>query len=570
MVASQSGGNASIAVAAALGAAAGAIAATAVIRAQRSEPPAKTKSKDYLNAESALLTQLRAVRVVPVLAISDASKAVPLANAMIDGGLNILEVVFRTDAAADALRQISAAVPRAHLGAGTILTVEQAALAVEAGAKFIVSPGLNPAVVNWCLDRNIPVIPGIATPSEIEHAMRMGLTTLKFFPAETNGGPAAIKAICAPFSGLTIMPTGGVTEQNLKSYLSLKQVVAVGGTWMVPQDAVQNGERELLKSLAKSAKEAAQVVGLATEGTVATASIDRTARLWSIETGECLMSFLGHDDQVMSVKFSPDGQEVVTASTDSTVKLWSCETGKCIMTLVGHSGPVFTASFSPVGESLLTAGHDRTVKVWDVSSGSCMATLKKFDKTINGADYSPDGKLIATATDDPEVHLWSSETFACVCTIAGHEKKVFSVHFSSNGKLLLTASMDGTARISDVETGENKLIIKGHDDWLRCASFSPDGLKVVTASGDGTAKTWSAITGEPLLTLTGHEDWLRVALFSSDGRMIVTASKDGSARVWRADNGECVRKLDGHKAWVRSAAFAPTSRIRTRQFSEFA
>eukprot|EP00931_Biecheleriopsis_adriatica_P062146 TRINITY_DN37420_c0_g1_i1.p1 TRINITY_DN37420_c0_g1~~TRINITY_DN37420_c0_g1_i1.p1 ORF type:complete len:582 (-),score=150.69 TRINITY_DN37420_c0_g1_i1:85-1602(-) len=505
------------------------------------------------------------------MAVPDASNVAPLATALVDGGLSVLEVVFRTEAAEEALRRMSAEEPRVLLGAGTILNTEQAANAVAAGAKFIVSPGLNPEVVDWCLARAIPVIPGVATPSEVEQAMRQGLTTLKFFPAEANGGPAALKAMCAPFPGLTFMPTGGVTEQNLKAYLTLKQVVAVGGTWMVPQDAIASGNAELLRSLARSAIQAAQGVGLATAGKVATASIDHTARLWNIETGDCLVSFLGHEDQVMSVGFSADGQKLATASTDGTAKLWNCETGKCIMTLVGHTGPVFTAFFAPDGETVLTASHDRTVKLWDPTTGTCEKTLAKFDKTINGAVYSPDGTMIATATDDSEVAIWDSETLECVRKITGHEKKVFTVNFSFDGQLLLTASMDGTARISEVETGKNKLTIRGHDDWLRCAAFSPDSLKVVTASGDGTAKTWSAVTGESLLTLSGHEDWLRVASFSGDGRLVVTASKDGTARVWRADNGECVRKLDGHKAWVRSAAFAPTaSPIRNRQFSEFA
>jgi len=177
---------------------------------------------------------------------------VAIADALVKGGLPVVEVVFRTAAAEEALRRMSA-VPGALLGAGTILSPAQAAKAVAAGARFIVSPGLNPEVVNWCRSRSVPVIPGVATPSEVEAAMRLGLTTLKFFPAEANGGVAALKAICAPYSGLSFMPTGGVSEKNLESYLSIPQVVACGGTWMVPQDAVAKGDVGRVKELAESA-----------------------------------------------------------------------------------------------------------------------------------------------------------------------------------------------------------------------------------------------------------------------------------------------------------------------------
>ncbi|CAE7587645.1 HET-E1 [Symbiodinium sp. CCMP2456] len=452
--------------------------------------------------------------------------------------------------------------------------------AVSCGAKFIATPGLNSEVLGWCLQRKIPVIPGVATPSEVQEASRMGLSLLKFFPAEVNGGTEGLKAISAPFPHINFYPSGGVTEKNLQAYLSLKQVIAVGGSWMVPQDAISGGDPELLKTLALSTLQALRVpkglapqrrpalsqvarsVGQASDGKVATASIDHTARLWSIDTGDCLMTFSGHADQVMCVSFSPDGELLATASTDKTAKLW-LQTGQCIVTCVGHSGPVYTAFFSPDGCNLLTSSHDRTVKIWDTTSGLLTATLSKFERSIHSAVYSPDGQLIATAIDDPEVSIWSAKTLERVKVLSGHDMKVFSVQFSHDGNLLLTASMDQSARITDVHTGQTKLVITGHDDWLRCAAFSPDSLKVVTASGDGMAKTWSAVTGRPLLSLAGHEDWLRMAAFSADGRCVVTASKDGSARVWRSDNGKCLRKLDGHKSWVRWAAFAPNRHHRS-------
>lgn len=200
-----------------------------------------------------MLEKLKEVRVVPVVAVPNADVAEALAEALVAGGLPVIEVVFRTAAAEEALRRMARAVPQALLGAGTILSPAQAEQAVAAGAQFIVSPGLNPEVVTWCQRNGVPVVPGVATPTEVEAAMRLGLSFMKFFPAEANGGAAALKAICAPYSGLNFMPTGGVSEKNLGTYLSIPQVVAAGGTWMVPADAISSGDVNRIKELSTKA-----------------------------------------------------------------------------------------------------------------------------------------------------------------------------------------------------------------------------------------------------------------------------------------------------------------------------
>lgn len=258
---SESSSSSSALLAAGLaGAAAGAAAAVAVTLLWREVPRNLTKSQVYLRAEDQLLKQLRSARIVPVVSMKSSSSAAAVATALVDGGLPVVEVVFRSAAAEDVLRAMAAGEPRAILGAGTILSATMASRAVAAGAQFIVSPGLNPEVVDWCWRKGVPVIPGVATPSEIEAAMRMGLTTLKFFPAEANGGVAALKAISAPYPSLTFMPTGGISVELLKSYLSLKQVVAVGGSWMVPEDLLSTGNTEGIKDLAKKASTAARAI----------------------------------------------------------------------------------------------------------------------------------------------------------------------------------------------------------------------------------------------------------------------------------------------------------------------
>jgi len=180
--------------------------------------------------------RLRAARVVPVITIDDPDDAVPLARALSTGGLTCAEITFRTPRAAEAIRRISAEAPDLLAGAGTVLTPAQVDAARDAGAQFVVAPGLNPRVVEHCKALGLPVYPGIATPTEVEAALELGLTTLKFFPAEPMGGLGYLKAIAAPFVGVNFMPTGGVSATNVAAYLAFDRVVACGGSWMAPAD----------------------------------------------------------------------------------------------------------------------------------------------------------------------------------------------------------------------------------------------------------------------------------------------------------------------------------------------
>ena len=179
------------------------------------------------------------IGIVPVIAIDDADKAVPLAKALVKGGLPAAEVTFRTAAAEEAIKRIVAEVPEMLVGAGTVLTKEQADRAIAAGVKFIVSPGFNPEITKYVIDKGMLMMPGTATPGEMEQAMSMGLDVVKFFPAEQNGGVAKLKAVAGPYTNLRWMPTGGVNAKNLLDYLSFNKIVACGGTWMVKKDLIQ-------------------------------------------------------------------------------------------------------------------------------------------------------------------------------------------------------------------------------------------------------------------------------------------------------------------------------------------
>ena len=189
-----------------------------------------------VHSETPVLERVASLRIVPVIVIDDPGAAVPLAQALGDGGLPCAEVTLRTPGALESLRRMAGELPEMLVGAGTVLSPAQAADARAAGARFIVAPGFNLAVVEYCQSVDLPVFPGVCTPTEIEMALGAGLSVLKFFPAEPMGGLAFLKAIAAPYVGVSFMPTGGIGPSNLASYLAFPRVVACGGSWMAPND----------------------------------------------------------------------------------------------------------------------------------------------------------------------------------------------------------------------------------------------------------------------------------------------------------------------------------------------
>ena len=204
--------------------------------------------------------QFKELRVVPVVVLEKTVDAVPLARALVQGGLPCAEITFRTDASAESIRLMSEKYPNMLVGAGTVLTTEQVDLAVKSGAKFIVSPGFDAEIVDYCMEKNIPVFPGCISPSEVAQAVKRGLKVVKFFPAEQAGGIAMIKAMAAPYHNIRFMPTGGINTENLKDYLSCNKILCCGGSWMVKRDMIRNGEFAKIQGLVKEAKELADTI----------------------------------------------------------------------------------------------------------------------------------------------------------------------------------------------------------------------------------------------------------------------------------------------------------------------
>ncbi|MBO4885025.1 MAG: bifunctional 4-hydroxy-2-oxoglutarate aldolase/2-dehydro-3-deoxy-phosphogluconate aldolase [Clostridia bacterium] len=200
-----------------------------------------------------MIQKFASLGIVPVIKLNDPADAVPLCRALAKGGLPVAEITFRTAAAEESIRRVAKELPDVLVGAGTVLTVEQADKAMNAGAQFIVTPGFNPEVVGHCVEKGYPIFPGCPTTSDIEQAIRFGLKVVKFFPAEAMGGVATIKAVSAPYGDMLFMPTGGVNEDNLNTYLSFPKIIACGGSWMAKSDLIEAGAFDKIEEITRSA-----------------------------------------------------------------------------------------------------------------------------------------------------------------------------------------------------------------------------------------------------------------------------------------------------------------------------
>ncbi|NET05762.1 MAG: hypothetical protein F6K16_13870 [Symploca sp. SIO2B6] len=287
---------------------------------------------------------------------------------------------------------------------------------------------------------------------------------------------------------------------------------------------------------------------------IATASADKTAKLWSLE-GKKLLTLSGHKNWVNSVSFSPDGKLLATASADKTAKLWSLE-GKELLTLSGHENRVNSVSFSPDGKILATASGDKTAKLWS-QDGRYLNTLQGHEAAVRGVSFSPDGKFIATASADKTAKLWSRDG-RYLKTLKGHSATIRSVSFSPDGKLIATASADKTVKLWSRD-GRYLNTLEGHTATIRCISFSPDGKLLATASADKTVKLWSR-DGHYLNTFQGHDSRLNRVSFSPDGKLIATASEDTTVKLW-SRNGHYLNTLQGHDARIDSVSFSPDGKL---------
>jgi len=281
---------------------------------------------------------------------------------------------------------------------------------------------------------------------------------------------------------------------------------------------------------------------------------------------------------VISVAFSPDGQQLATSDTSGEIHLWQIATGKQLLICSGHAHWTWALAFSPDGEFLASASDDYLVKLWEVKTGECLKTFRGHTYSVNAISFSPDGQQIATSSQDATIRIWDVNAPVnrlqvdtdksllgivdeCIQILADHESRVWSIAFSPDGETLVSGSEDKTIRLWNARTGECQQTLQGHTNWVKSIAISSDGRLVASGSFDQTVKLWDAETGNCLTTLQGHSSTVTSIAFSPDGQKLVSSSYDQTIKLWDITTGQCIRTLQGHSNRVWSVAFSPNGRL---------
>lgn len=283
--------------------------------------------------------------------------------------------------------------------------------------------------------------------------------------------------------------------------------------------------------------------------TLASASRDNTIKIWNVENGQLLKTLAKHHDWVLSVAFSPDGKTIASASRDKTVKLWNAASGAEMKTLTGHADEVWSVVFAPDGKTIASASHDKTIKIWDAASGREIKTLAASAGQINVVAFSPDGKLLASG-DDKTVRLWDAATGREIKTLNGHAEAINSLAFSPDGKTLVTSAYDRDVKLWSVARGEQIKNFAEKYGMTLSLAFSPDGKKFAAANFDHTARVRDAATGDEILALLGHSTSVLSTAVSTDGRRLAVGGYFGEVRLWNIETGQSPVFMKAGNNWL--------------------
>jgi WD40 repeat protein/serine/threonine protein kinase len=294
---------------------------------------------------------------------------------------------------------------------------------------------------------------------------------------------------------------------------------------------------------------------------VASVGMDRIVRVWDPATAREVLTLEGHAASIMGVTYSPDGRRIASSGADQTIKIWDAITGRELLTLRGHSETVWDVAFSPDGRRIVSAGADQLVKVWDAATGRDLMTLRGHRAPVWGVAFSPDGRTIASASSDMTARLWNAETGANVQTLRGHSARVMNVAFSPNGRQVATTSQDRAVKLWNAATAQELLTLREHTDLVWGVAFSPDGRNIASASNDRTIKLRDVGSVQGVTALRGHGSAVLAVRFSLDGRMIASGSSDRTIKLWDSEAGRDALTLHGHTAEVRCLAFRPDGRV---------
>ncbi|KAL6716961.1 hypothetical protein ACLMJK_004874 [Lecanora helva] len=330
--------------------------------------------------------------------------------------------------------------------------------------------------------------------------------------------------------------------------------------WIMSKPAMESNWSSCLQTLEGHSGSVSSVVFSHNSKHVASASHDKTIKIWDASSGKCLQTLQGHSGWVNSVVFSHDSKHVASASHDKTIKIWDTSSGKCLQTLQGHSGWVRSVVFSYDSKHVASASHDETIKIWDTSSGKCLQTLQGHSGWVRSVVFSYDSKHVASASHDKTIKIWDASSGKCLQTLQGHSGSVSSVVFSHNSKHVASASHDKTIKIWDTSSGKCLQTLQGHSGWVRSVVFSYDSKHVASASHDKTIKIWDTSSGKCLQTLQGHSGWVRSVVFSYDSKHVASASHDETIKIWDTSSGKCLQTLQGHSDSVNSVVFSHDSK----------
>jgi WD40 repeat protein len=295
--------------------------------------------------------------------------------------------------------------------------------------------------------------------------------------------------------------------------------------------------------------------------TLASASSDRTIRLWSAAGGQPLRILQGHQSPVVSVAWSPDGKILASGGSDRTIRLWEAASGQPLRILQGHQSPVVSVAWSPDGKTLASASDDGTIRLWEAASGQPLRTLQGQQSAVESVAWSPDGKTLASASDYGTIRLWEAASGQLLRTLQGQQNAVESVAWSPDGKTLASASDDGTIRLWEVASGQPLRTLQGHQKAVTSVAWSPDGRTLASGGSDRTIQLWEATSGQPLRTLQGHQGYVESVAWGPDGKVLASASDDGTIRLWEVASGQVLLTLQGHQSPLSSVAWSPDGKI---------
>ena len=284
---------------------------------------------------------------------------------------------------------------------------------------------------------------------------------------------------------------------------------------------------------------------------------DKTVKLWDASSGRLLRSFEGDTTSVMSVAFSPDGSRILSGSDDKIVKLWDASSGRLLRSFEGHTSRVSSVVFSPDGSHVLSGSHDKTLKLWDTASGQLLRSFDGHGGDVNSVAFSPDGSRVLSGSDDKTVKLWDASSGRLVRSFEGHTNSVNSVTFSPDGSRVLSGGEDRTLKLWDAASGRLLRNFEGHTSSVNSVVFSPDGNRVLSAGNDKNLKLWDASTGRLLRNFERHTSSVSTVAFSPDGRRILSGSDDKTFRLWNGSSGRLLRSSEGDTISVISVAFSP-------------